>query len=124
TSPDLTTLRDHPERLASLRRQLPNLLVEATTSAPPQLGLAKSMLSLKEGPFQSGQASDAILLLTAPDLNFTGSWSVNAVPDPLGVERFDDLGVGVISVPIGLLRSAPDGSTVAWIEYGLDHGDP
>jgi hypothetical protein len=116
TSPDLTTLSEHPEQLLSLWHELPDFLIE--TARQPQFGLLAGVneLSLGKGS-ESANGHGQVRLLTASDLTSAGAWVVSALPNALGIEKFANSGGGSLLVPAAVLKSAPPGSSVVWLEY-------
>jgi hypothetical protein len=124
TEPDLTALLDHPERSASVQHELPSLLVELSAAqSRPQVGDTPT-LSLGIDPASAGTAAGQIRLLTPSQLSLSGHWAINALPDPLAVERFDERERGVITVPREIFASAPHGTNLVWIEYRSGESQP
>ena len=114
------SLSNHPEDLLSLWHELPGLLIETgDRSLPAELRGVES-LSLSQGQSGSGQ----IRLLTATDLGVTGRWTISRLADPLGIEKFTNDGGGLITVGPALLKAAPAGSTITWIEYKSGETEP
>jgi hypothetical protein len=110
-----------PEQLLSLWHELPGYLIETgtqSTSAPPL-----PTVRLGAGP-EAAVGPGQIRLLTASDLKVTGIWGIDSVPSGLGIERFSNLGGGSLTVPATLLKSAPPGSQIMWIEYKPSETEP
>jgi hypothetical protein len=111
----------HPEELLALWHELPDYLIEAGTqpmSASPNM----TAMWLDSGPSAGGPGQ--IRLLTASDLKATGIWGIDSVPSRLGIERFSNRGGGSLTVPATLLKSAPSGSRLVWIEYKPSETEP
>jgi hypothetical protein len=123
TSTDLITLSDHPELLQSLWHELPDFFIETGVPTEPPALRGVTTLSLRQGG-NSGTAQGQIRLLTASDLRATGTWVMDSLPDPLGLEHFVNVRSGSLTVPAAVLRSAPVGSKVVWLEYKSGETEP
>jgi hypothetical protein len=124
TSPNFSTLQNSPDLLMSLRRELPDMLIEAGVPSQNRALEGVTTLTLRQGVTDSGTAPNNIRLLTASNFKFSGRWIVNASPDPLGIEHLASLGGGTITIAPELLKTAPPGSKIVWIEYKSGEQDP
>ena len=117
TAPELNALKGHPDRLVSLWHELPALLIspEAKASLPPEI--AAKTVELTTTASTGSQTLEGVRLLTPADLTISGDWAVDAIPDALGIEQFQNIGPGEIAVRQDIVSSSSSGSTAVWLEY-------
>jgi hypothetical protein len=118
------SLLSNREWLDSLWHELPDFLIEAGDPAPVPASLAGRHYSFGAGTGVKGSESKRVRLLTGYDLSLANGWVVDRSPSALGIERFNQHGNGSITVSSEILRAAPIGSRIVWLEYTSSETEP